>query len=291
MNTVLVLVVSCILAAQPANAHLANGIYVVLLSGEGTTVERSDGGSGKVVLGDLATTAFGKAILTSVSNDNSKYRLDMTGAGPFADGVEKHHYAVYVDCACVPAWGARPHADRTMDLELTIQGETAAEKIAKALGVKPVLRRHPGHQLVVSWYPVAESSMTGKPVVVRMEIKNVGEVPIKFIDGGHQRGPRNNQFGFTAYRIVGVGRAVPDTGSPENEGGPGSITRLPPGETFTKKVDITDWFKFDEPGPYKVTCLYRLELLEERARFPIWDEYAVGECLVRINDSVEKPKP
>ena len=180
MTTVLASVVSCILAAQPANAHLANGIYVVLRSGEGTTVDRSDGG-GTVVFGALASTAFGKASLTSVSNDNSKYRLDLTGAGPFSSGAENHHYAIYVDGVCVLVWGnSAPHADHTMDLELTINGETPAEKIAKALGVKPVLRHHPGHQLVVAWHPVTASSTKRQPVVVRMEIKKCGPSPHTF---------------------------------------------------------------------------------------------------------------
>ena len=91
--------------------------------------------------------------------------------------------------------------------------------------------------------------------------------------------------------IMALAAPLPDTGSPENEGGIGTFRTLMPGETFTKEVNITDWFKFEDPGWYRVTCFYRLELIQDGAKYPLWDEFAVGECLVRIEDSIKKPKP
>jgi hypothetical protein len=288
----------CILAAQPADAHLTNGIYYVLWSGNGTTVERADG-SGTVVLGERASTAFGKASLKSVCNDNSRYRLDLTGAGPFPANAEKHHFAIYLDGVCALASsGSAPPPDRTMNLGIqSISGASAAEKVGKALGVEPILRHHPGHQLLVAWHAVKASYAPRQPVVLRMEIKNVGKVTVHFWDGGQQRGPRDNQFGFTAYRDYGLGRAMPDTGSPENFGGRMSLRTLRPGDTFTKEVDITDWFKFEDQGSYRITCWYRLELLQSKGEYavadkpPLWDEFAIGDCAVRIEGPAEPPKP
>ena len=83
---------------------------------------------------------------------------------------------------------------------------------------------------------------------------------IRFEDGGSQRGPRNNQFGFTAYHSYGPGRALPDIGDPTNYGGKASLAKLSSGEVFTKSVNLADWFKFDTPDMYQVTGLYRLAL-------------------------------
>jgi len=293
MTALLTSFVAVILAAQPADAHLTNGIYFVLWSGKGTTVQRADGG-GTVVLGKLASTGFGKASLMSVSNDNSQYRLDLAGAGPFSVGAENHHLAIYIDGVCAVVGGhIPPRPDRTMNLEMmTIVGEAAAEQVGRVLGAKLLLRHHPGHQLLVAWHPVKASYAPHQPVVLRMEIKNVGKVHVRFIDGGHQRGPRDNQLGFTAYRNYGLGPAVPDTGSPENFGGKGSFRVLKTGDTFTKEVDITKWFKFEAPGSYKITCLYGLELLPfDAIEAPLWNDFAVGQCIVRIEGPAEQAKP
>ena len=292
MTTVLASVVSCILAAQPANAHLANGLYVVSESGQGTSVDCADNGR-KVVLGKLASAAFGKASLRSVENDNSKFRLDLVGAGPFSKDAEGRFLAVYTDGLCTVARAySDGHADHTVDFYFDISSGTAdVERIGKALGVKPSYRHHPGHQLLVTWHPVTAASAPGQPVVLRMEIKNVGKVPVSFMDGGSQRGPRNNQFGFMAYGGPGGG-ALPDVGSPMNFGGLAFLVKLPPGKAFTKDVDITDWFRFKDKDQYRVTCLYRLGLTKEGVTYDsIWDDYAVGDCVVRIVAPAAKPKP
>jgi hypothetical protein len=103
--------------------------------------------------------------------------------------------------------------------------------------------------------------------------------------GGQQRGARDNQFRFLAYRSYGGGKAVPDTGDPVNFGGIGSVQTLAPGETFTRSVGIEKWFKFDEPDFYRITGMYELQLHDtEMGGFgrPIWDDLAVGDCLVRV---------
>jgi hypothetical protein len=179
---------SCLLATHEADALLTNGIYVVLSSGKGTTVERVDD-AGTVVLGELTSTAFGVPSLWSVSNDNSQFRLDLTGAGPFTVGAENHHFAIYVDRVCALVDGnSAPRSDHTMDLDgIMIRDATAAEKVGKALGLNPFLRHHPGHQLLVAWHAAKTSYAPGDPIVLRMAIQNVGKAPIQFTDGGSQR--------------------------------------------------------------------------------------------------------
>ena len=59
-----------------------------------------------------------------------------------------------------------------------------------------------------------------------------------------------------------------------------------PGETFTKSVGIERWFTFTDPETYRVTGIFEMELqaqTDTRAgRDVMWDELAVGDCLVTI---------
>ena len=143
----------CVLTSRlslAADAQRENGIYFVSRSNEGTAVDRVDGG-GKVSLDGLATPRFGKATMISVSNDNSRFRLDLRGAGPFPIGAETRHFAIYIDGLCAVAGGnSDRQPDGTMNLSsILIHGREATDKFAKVLGVQPYLRKHPGHQLLV----------------------------------------------------------------------------------------------------------------------------------------------
>jgi len=290
MTTFLVAVLGGVLAGPAGDARLADGIYFVSQSEEGTAVEREDGS--RVFLAGLATKGFGKASLTSTANDNSVYRLDLEGAGPFPAGADRRHLAVYLDGVYA---GVVSHTDpspqRTMDLIAYAAGEEAARKMAKPLGIAPRSRRHPGHLLAVRWQALKPSYLPGEPVMLRLGLTNVGEKTIRFVEGGRQRGARDNQFAFIAHRNGGWGRAVPDTGSPEHHGGKGSFRTLPPGGTFTKEVDVTKWFKFEERDSCRITCLYQIELEEPGVKYAVWDEYCVGQCLVGIRAPAAKREP
>lgn len=280
MTTVFSAILGCLLATQPPNAELTKGIYFLSRSNQGVEVERADGGV--VVLGERATAAFGRPSLRAISNDNSLFHLDLIGAGPFPKDAASRQCAVYIDGVCAIAGShSNVKADGTMDLGIVrFPGRAAAEKVARALDVKPMLRQHPGHHLLTSFHPLKASFAMGEPVVFRMEIKNVGTVAIQFMAGGRDRGARDNQFDFIARRAIGT--AIPDTGDPQHEGGLMEHVTLRPGDAFTKEVDLTKWFNFPRQGSYTITCLYHLELFSEAATKPIWDEFATDVCSVRI---------
>ena len=282
------LLLTCLGAASTADVQFADGIYFVSRAEEGTAIERVDGT--RIFITDLATKAFGAAKVTSVVNDNSRYRLDLTNAGPFSAEVQLPALAICLDGICLSVVSQSDlHPDRTVDLIAYVPGQELAERVAKSLGIKPRARQHPGHILVARWKPVKPWCQPGEPVVLRMEIENAGPKTVCFQDGGRQRGARNNQFAFIAHSRHGHGPAVPDTGDPQHYGGLGGHRTLGPGETFKKEVDVTKWFKFDKPGSYKLTCLYQTELFERDVTFATWDEYVVGDCIVVIRAGETHP--
>jgi len=279
------------LRVAPSADDLQSGLYRSSWDGKGRIVQRADTDTGgEVHLTDRLAEKLSDASLVSESNDNRRYRLSLK-AGPIPDGADKQPLALVVAGLCVPVWG---HSDRQADgsisLEATVMGKEAAQKIAKELGVEPQLRTHPGYELVVTAQAKQSAYRPGEVVTLVMTITNVGKTTVRFGDGGQQRGPRNNQFSFIAFRDDDRGRALLDTGDRRHMGGKMGMPTLKPGDSFTKEVALTDWFEFTEPGGYRITAIYELTLLDENHR-PIWDDFAVARCVVRVAEPVPASGP
>ena len=274
----MLLLASCCAGAN----ELPWGLYAMSWDGAGPTTRRADA-DGEVVLGKRLSHELRDASLVSIQNDNAQFRVSLVAdhvpAG--ADG----QMAVIVAGLCIPV---SSHGERAPDGSIAVggmlAGEAAAAKFAEALHIKPRLREHPGHQLVVSVAPEKPTYRPRERVTLVMTIRNVGSTTVRFFDGGRQRGPRNNQFGFTAFRNHGHGRAVPDTGDPTNFGGIMGQQMLAPGQAFTKSVDLSKWFEFDTAESYLVTAMYQLQLHRNGFGDVLWDEVAAASCLVRVTE-------
>jgi hypothetical protein len=270
--------------AQDAKKPPADGIYDIHEKGDGPKIKRNDNGA-TVVLGEKLTGHFGRPAIISYANDNSVNGIILHGAGPLPVGERKALVAVVIagHCFLISSWSP-PEADNTYTLSATIHGEATARAIAKIAGIEPKFRKHPGHKFFVTFEPDKKSYEPKEPITLTMAIKNIGETTVTFHDGGMQRGPRDNQFGFIAMRMGGFGKAVPDTGDPTNFGGIGSHRTLKPGETFKKTVRLDNWFQFENADTYRITGMYRLFFHEPNAQFhrAIWEDFAVGECTVRV---------
>jgi hypothetical protein len=230
--------------------------------------------------------------MRSISNDGSVYRLELKGAGPLSKPSENHRLAVVIEGVCLlPGDAKGPSDEGLFDLWYTIRGKKFANTVADYLRIEPEERKHPGHRFEVYWTPDRSSYAVGEAVTLTMTIRNTGDAPFTFFVGGQQRGPRDNQFRFLAYAGHGSGKAVPDTGDPLNFGGKGWYQTIRPGEAFTRSANIDKWFAFPEPDTYRVTGIFEMNLYGSRTREfdeVIWDDLAVGECLVRIVGKGEK---
>lgn len=267
-----------VLAQQPEN-----GFYRIVWetpkqdTDKSIEVSRSVGG--KVWLTKLLSKEFGKAKIWSRSNANDSFRVMMQSVPGFDT---KGQFAMVIDgvCEVVSSHGrARGEGAQGLELIVDIRGQEHVKKIAKRLKTNVQLRKHPGHQLLVTLVNTKNEYQIGAPVELEMRIQNVGKKTVRFMDGGQQRGPRNNQFSFVAEP------AIPDTGDALNFGGIAAFRNLEPGETFSKKVDITRWFKFPKAQSYEITALFEMELHKESFGADyLWDETAVGRCRVQIAD-------
>jgi hypothetical protein len=287
MRQVWLAAAAAILICWPASAEepkLPTGLYLAFedKSVSGPILERADT-TETVAIGKRLSDRFNKLSLVSDSNDNSHYRL--TAFFPVARDVDLNpRMAIVVAGKAVLIWGHSLHGpEGFVDVDGNVVGQELAEKIATELKIKPQLRTHPGHHWQVSFAPEKESYQLGDAVTLKMTIKNVGQTTFAFMDGGMQRGRRNNQFQFVAFAGSGHGDPVPDLGDPRNFGGPAGYITLKPGDVFTKTVKLDDWFKFITADTYRVTGMFRVALHDPQdTNHTLWDDFAVGECTVRI---------
>ena len=274
----------CILpAALPStvgSAEMADGIYRMVPAGKGTRVARSSGGT--VDLGQRIFETFGDVTVWSLSNQNDRFRVLMTHPGRFDP---RKRAAIYVDGVCEIVSSYNPRDSGKTELIADVSGNANAKKLVAALKANFLERTHPGHRLLVSWKSVQESYRVGETVMLDLAIENVGSTTVRFIEGGQQRGPRDNQFGFSAFAQSGYGQPIPDTGDPRHHGGMGAHRELKPNDIFRKRVDLSKWFKFKKPGAYEITGLYELELHgKDFGARVLWEDFATGRCLVRIDE-------
>ncbi len=240
----------------------------------------------EVLLGNLATQHLGTVRLRSLNNQNSQYMLELTACGPIVSDEQLVSRTVaMIGGLGIMITGQNRMPDEatgTQNLSAQITGDQA-DHIAQHLESTAGKREHPGHRMLVTWTAVKPSFNQMEPVEVDLKIRNVGEVPLLFYDGGQQRGARNNQFRFVCF--FGEMRPEPDVGDPVNFGGLAGLVTLGPGDEFTKRVDLRDWFAFEETGTYMLLGNFQLTLHHTSEHYtPIWDDWASGPFFVTIDE-------
>lgn len=264
--------------ARVSGEPLADGFYSIVDEGEGVQVARSYGGN--IWLGENLSGEFGEVSIWSIANDNSRWRVWLQRVPKF-DTIGR--VAFYCDGVCeVVSSHSDPDDTHTMELIVDVYGQKLGEQLATRLDTELRERLHPGHQITCRWKPVERTYALGETVILQLEIENAGDAPLRFIEGGQQRGARDNQFRFLCRATSGYGDSVPDTGDPQNFGGKGGYREIKPGEVFQKEVDISKWFRFEKSGTYRITGLYEIQIYDEQFDNVLWDDFAVGQCLVTI---------
>jgi len=275
----LFLTASMVTATHHPEDKLEDGIYRITKAEHGVEMERNSGG--RVLVGKRVCDIPSDINLKSMNNENSRFSFTAKGCGPF-EKSDPQVLAIVIDgiCEVSGSFGSSKDKPLLRDYQFVFQAKDTAQLIGERLKIEPKLRKHPGHKMLINWKSVKPTWKAGDDVELELEIKNVGDVPFKFLDGGQNRGFRNNQFKFMAFRLGG--KPIPDIGDPENSGGPASYQTVKPGETFKKKIGVSKWFEF-APDAYELVCMYELEIfIEEDFSFVSWEDFATGKCRVDI---------
>jgi hypothetical protein len=216
--------------------------------------------------------------IISRNNENTQYWVRIK-TWPFPE-KEFHGGVLDVNGFTIRDSGWGGHQENVVSISFYPVDKKIASIVASGFNVELENREHPGHKLLTRF------TKQDKDNLVTLEITNVGDKSVTFMDGGMQRGFRNNQFGFIGFRN---NRAMKDVGSPSHLGGLAWMVTLKPGEKFTKEVDLSKWFDLSEKGHYEVAGLFYLEFYPESKadvsasyHRVIWEDYAVAKFTFTI---------
>lgn len=256
-------------------ANAADGFYEIIDTAY--PIQALDGswiGIGKKIDEKIST-----ASIRSMNNSNETFYLSLEKEGAFSNDNTAMVYCATYHCARFTSGGNSNN--KTFTIGASIPNRISADKLAKSFGIALKLRQHPGHAFLTRFIPAADKFAKDAPLNIKLEIKNIGDKPVTFQDGGQNRGERNNQFGFTASNGV---VAIPDTGNPQHHGGLSVNKTLRPGEAFEKEIDLRKWFTFKESGTYFITGTFELPFFnsEDKEYFVLWEDFAAAKFSITI---------
>jgi hypothetical protein len=231
-----------------------------------------------------------RAVISSTSNDNKRYLLAVYPVHKFSLPCNQVGLIVGKTTIRFDTQGGKDYGGY---IGASVDDPKIIPQIAQYFRTKVQKRRHPGYLMLVEYIPDKEEFSAGEPVIVTLRITNVGHTEFAFMEGGFQRGSRDNQFAFSAELVGGedvggkrVGKMVPDTGNPLNYGGFELPVRLQPGESHDVQVDLAGWFNFERDETYNLRGSYYMQLVDpnDTDLDTIWEDYACAEFTVKMKD-------
>lgn len=269
-----------LLAGSAAHAQtLTDGFYRLSSDTSAPSVTSQDGRS--LSLGPVQEIAVGQSRIYAEDNANSQFWINVGVPQNVRD--DAFSYVLVVADRGYPSIGGGGGND-SYQISFRISGADDAEHLSRFLGTPVIYRKHPGHQLLVSFTPTKASFRARDEVTAKFRIENIGTNAIAFRKGGQYRGStRDNQFEFSA-RLQG--RQVPGIGTNFHMGGLSGRQVLKAGAVFEDEVSLGNWFAFDKSGRYEILGTYDLTFFDpdpEADWTPIWTDLVSSEFAVTID--------
>src|SRR5262245_42635601 len=121
------------------------------------------------------------------SQDNANSTFWVNVQIPPEAAPQAESYVLVVGNRAYP-WGGSGSGPGHYEISFRVSGADNARDVARFLSAPIDYRKHPGHQLLVSFTPLLPSFRIGDDVRVRFRIENIGTNTISFQKGGHYRG-------------------------------------------------------------------------------------------------------
>jgi hypothetical protein len=186
----------------------------------------------------------------------------------------------------INSWGNSGNDESDFGMQLETADVAAAEKLFKFMRIE---RKHPAYCIDGAFSTVKTVFAPGEKILVTLTIRNVGTEPFFFQLGGHNRGPRDDQFSFSENASFGTSAFPVKTA--QNFGGISMIQTIKPGETFTKEVDLGGWFELNKPGYHFLIGSYLLSIYANaNHETMVWEDYLTRPFWFEIREENEEKK-
>jgi hypothetical protein len=277
MRTILGILI-VILPCAASGQALADGFYLRSAEDSAPFALTQDGE--KVPLGPAQAVAIRRSGIHSQDNANTTFWISL--GIPYEVHAKAKSYVLVVANRAYP-WAGSGGGNGDYEINFRVSGVDNVRDVSRFLQTPIEYRRHPGHQLLVSFTPALTSFRIGDAVNVKFRIENIGTNAVSFMKGGHYRGSsRDNQYTFSAQFL---GKQVPDIGSNVHFGGLATRRVLEAGDVFEDEISLSKWFVFDKKGLYEILGSYELTFNDPNSETyrPIWTDYVTGKFLVKID--------
>lgn len=233
----------------------------------------------KLFFGARQNLKIQKSAVASQDNANARFWLSVNV--PYDENIGPSSYVLVVAGTGYRQTGSGASHKETSSLNFYISGEENAKRVSEYMNTPLVYRRHPRHNLRVSFSPTEQEFSAGDEVTATLEIANVGTNAIAFMKGGRNRAARDNQYIFSARCN---GKQVEDIGTSWHFGGLAARQVLKPGEAFEDRSSLSKWFAFDQAGVYEIHGSYYLAFTDPGDDSPrtIWEDYVSADFTVTI---------
>jgi hypothetical protein len=283
MSKIILLTVIFLLPNNPilSKDQPEDGFYLLALDNNVSQEYQSQDGT-KFSLGEKQTLNIQGCEITSSNNENTQFYLSV--GMPYDDKVHSSWNVLFVEGTSYRQSISFSSKNETMSKGFKISGEENAKQVSKYLNTPIQYRKHPQHNLLVTFTPTKEEFIIGDEVTATLRIKNVGDKAFKFQKGGRNRALRDNQYIFTAYF---GGSQVSDIGTNNHLGGLAVTCIIKPEEVFEDKISLSKWFSFNEAGTYDIHGSYYLDFQDAVINHyrTIWQDYASADFTVKIKEN------
>ena len=179
-------------------------------------------------------------------------------------------------------------------ISFTTKKREDAERISELLNVEIIDRKHFGHKLNWELKPRKTSYTLGDSILLDFTVMNEGQIPVELSWDNWQRGSTSisHRFLFTAVHKGDTlkNKKERDPNAAIFISGPASPRNvLQATNQLQRKIDLDQWFDFEEPGEYLISWSFRKTLKDVRKpynkkRYPEfnWDEEVAGSFVLRI---------
>jgi hypothetical protein len=275
LTTLLLLVSTSVLGATQPD----NGIYLDARGDPAAQIKCQDGRD--LSLGARQELKIQKSEISSQNNANDRFYVQLTI--PYDESLDAASYILVVSGTAYRQSGSGSSQKETSSLYFYISGDENAKQVAEFLKTPVIYRRHPQHNLRISFIPTKQEFSAGEEVTATLQITNVGTNRISFMKGGRNRASRDNQYVFSARHN---GKQVDDIGTSYHFGGKASRLVLKPGDVFEDKISLSKWFAFDKAEMYEIHGSYYLDFNDPEAQSwrTIWEDYVAADFIVRITE-------
>ncbi len=260
------------------HSQVVDGIYVTSYDQALPSVLAQNGRTYQI--GERLDISSAEVSLHSNTNANDSFYLRLKF--PYDPSLREKQYLLVLDECGYYISGGGGTRDVHTDISATIDGVEAKDAIAQYFDCPVTYKKHPGHQLLVSFESDKKVYALGEEIVVTLKLTNVGQKPVAFMKGGRNRAARNTQFLFSGFH--GLDQPLIDIGTNQNWGGFASPVTLQPGEVFEDEVNLSKWFELSQPGYYSIHASYFLEFVEPSnadLEF-IWQDYVSGDFMFSV---------